>query len=178
MTTRSVASLGVFIALVTALGFALSGVPNVELMSLMTFVSGAVLGPRKGAVVGAVSMGLYSGFNPYGPALPPTFAMQVLGAAGIGVVGGLAVLGRWFERTPPGLRWPLGAALGLVLTLFYDALTNLGTAWSIGAYLDPWPILVGGITFAVWHIVWNGAFFGVGLPPMLAVLTRRRERGQ
>jgi len=176
MSPSSIASLGVFIALVAGLGFLLSGVPNIELMSLMTFVAGAVLGPLRGMVVGAGAMGLYSGLNPYGMAPPPTFAAQVIGAAAIGAAGGWASPGGALMRTRAAWRAPLGAAVGVALTLLYDVLTNLGTAVSMGAWRDPWPFLVGGISFGVWHIVWNGAFFGVGLPPLLGVLARRRAR--
>jgi hypothetical protein len=117
-------------------------------------------------------MGIYSGFNPYGLAPPPTFATQVIGAAGIGAVGGW-VGGR--ERAGGGVVGvALGAALGILLTLAYDVLTNYGTAVSIGAAMDPWPVIAGGIAFSALHIVWNGVFFAVGLPALLAVLRRRR----
>ncbi len=174
MTSRSVASLGIFAALVAAVGFALSGVPNVELMSLMIFVAGAVLGPGHGALVGVVGMGIYSGFNPYGLAPPPTFLSQLLGAAGIGAAGGWLAHG---DRLGRGARAAaIGAGLGAVLTLAYDVVTNLGTALTMGAALDPWPIVWGGVVFSVLHIVWNTIFFAIGLPALLAVRRRREAR--
>jgi len=177
MSSRSVASLGVFIALVAAVGFGLSGVPNIELMSLITFASGALLGPLRGAFVGGAAMAIYSGFNPYGMAPPPTFAMQVLGAAFIGAGGGVAAPGGRLVRLPAAGRAAAGVLLGVGLTLLYDLLTNLGTAWAMGAWRDPWPFVAGGISFGIWHVVWNGVFFGVGLPPLLGVVERRRARG-
>jgi hypothetical protein len=177
MSSRSVSSLGVFTALVAALGFALSGVPNVELMTLSTFVSGALLGAIRGAIVGAGAIAIYSSFNPYGPAPPPVFVMQVLGYAFVGVVGGVvagrAVASRRLE-TFTGAA--LGAVLGFGVTLVYDVITNLGTAWSMGVYLDPGPIVWGGLAFALWHMVWNAAFFAICAPPLLAAVRRRKVR--
>lgn len=162
MSTRSVAVVALLAALVAALGFVLSGVPNVELASLGAFVSGAAVGSRRGAAVGGLGMALYSALNPYGAAPPPTFAAQVAGGALFGAAGGRA------SSSSPIL---LGA-LGLVLTLAYDGLTNLGTAFSIGAGRDPWPVLVSGWVFGAWHAAWNVAFFAVLGPPLLAAIRR------
>jgi hypothetical protein len=173
MSSRSVASLGVFTALVAALGFLLAGVPNVELMTLGAFVSGALLGAIRGAIVGAAAMGIYSSLNPYGIAPPPVFATQVAGLALVGAAGGALrerVTGR---RTGTVAAVALGAVLGFGLTLLYDVLTNLGTAWSLGAYRDPRPILWGGLAFAVWHMVGNAVIFAACAPPLFAALRRR-----
>jgi hypothetical protein len=166
MSSRSVATIGMFAALVAALGYLLSGVPNVELITLGIFVSGALVGTAGGAGVGACGMAIYSGFNPYGIAPPPTFATQVAGAAGIGAAGGLLA---------GSVRGPLaGAAVGFLLTFGYDVLTNLGTAWSTG--LDVVPVMIGGITFGVWHMLSNAVLFALAGPPLLATLRRRRAR--
>ena len=69
-----------------------------------------------------------------------------------------------------------GNGIGLSLTLLYDVLTNLGTAWSLGAYRNPFPVLWGGLVFGAWHMVWNAALFAVGCPALLGVLRRREAR--
>ncbi len=175
MSTRTIAAVALFAALVAALGFLLAGIPNVELVSLASFASGAALGPRGGAAAGALGLALYSGLNPYGAAPPPTYLSQVAGGAMLGAAGAFVA-----ARARANPRWNgpilLGAA-GLILTLAYDGLTNYGTAVSIGAAADPWPVLWGGWAFGVWHTVWNVGFFaGLG-PPLLAALARRRLAG-
>jgi hypothetical protein len=174
MSTRSVATLGMLTALVAALGFLLSGVPNIELMTLATFVTGALLGAARGAAVGAGAMAIFSGFNPYGMAPPPVYAMQVAGFAGIGAAGG--ALGGRVDLLRPGAagRIAAGGATGFLLAVAYGALTNLGTAWAAG--LDVWPTMIGGIAFGIWHAVWNAVVFAAAGPPLLAALRRRRER--
>lgn len=174
MSSRSVASLAIFVALVAAVGFALSGVPNVELMSLLTFASGAVLGPARGAFCGAAAMAFYSGFNPYGVAPPPTFATQLVGAAILGGVGGLATRGDWFGRLHLAKQVAVGAVLGAGLTLIYDVVTNFGVAWSMGAWNDPWPFIVAGLLFSLLHLGSNAVLFAIGLPPLLGVVRRRK----
>ena len=122
------------------------------------------------------AIAIYSTFNPYGIAPPPVFAMQLVGYGLIGLAGG-AVAG-WIaaRRLPAFVGAALGVVVGLALTLVYDVLTNLGTAWSMGAYRDPWPVVGAGLAFAVWHLVWNAVFFAVCAPPLLAALRRRRAQ--
>jgi hypothetical protein len=175
LSPRSVATLGVLIALVAGLGHALAAVPNVELMGLSTFVCGALLGPWRGGCVGGGAMALYSLSSPWGVAPPPVFACQVLGLALFGVFGGLAF--RKFSasaRTRSPRTWLAPAAAGFVLTLIYDVLTNLGVAWAMGTLREPLPVVGAGLAFGAWHLVWNTALFAVGAPALLFALRRRR----
>lgn len=182
MSTRSIAIVALLAALVAALGFLLAGIPNVELVSLASFASGAAAGARCGAAAGALGLALYSGLNPYGAAPPPTFVSQVLGGALLGLAGAWVAARARADAgpKPAARRWDgpilLGAA-GLILTLAYDGLTNYGTAVAIGAAADPWPVLAGGWAFGVWHTVWNVGFFATLGPPLLAALARRRLLG-
>lgn len=172
---RSVATLGVLIALVAGLGHALAAVPNVELMGLSTFVCGALLGPWRGGCVGCGAMAIYSLSSPWGIAPPPVFAGQLLGLTLFGVVGGLAF--RAFPATGQARSlqtWLRPAAAGFVLTVIYDVLTNLGVAWTLGMLREPLYVIGAGLAFGLWHLAWNTALFAVGAPPLLLALRRRR----
>ena len=81
----------VLIALSVTLGLLLVAVPNVEGVSAVSFFSGAILGAGGGALVGTVSMGLFSILNPLGPAAFPVFLGQVAGMALMGCAGALWV---------------------------------------------------------------------------------------
>ena len=61
-------------------------IPNFEVLTLVVFCSGVLLGARDGALVGGITMLVYSLLNPYGPAHPVVTAAQVAG----NVVSGLA----------------------------------------------------------------------------------------
>ncbi|MFH1313972.1 MAG: hypothetical protein ABIJ00_12210 [Candidatus Eisenbacteria bacterium] len=159
MLTRFSAA-AVLIAAAIALGYLLSGVPNVEGMSAVTFLAGCLLGAGAGALVGAVSIALFSVLNPLGPALPHVLAAQVAGMSLVGVSGDL------WRRLAAFVPRPeiLAAGLGALLTVVYGVLADYGFAVSMGRWKDPWPVIIAGIPFSTVHIISNAViFFGVSL---------------
>ncbi len=68
----------IFAATAAGLGFALVFVPNVELITIVIFLSGLTLGPMWGGLVGITSEAVYSGMNPLGSGLafPPLFSLR------------------------------------------------------------------------------------------------------
>ena len=147
-------------------------IPNFESLTLVAFCAGVLLGARDGAVVGATTMLLYTLLNPYGPAPPLVMLAQVLG----NLVAGLG--GAAFARVS-GPRWSIrGRAVALavaavVLTAFYDLVTNVATGLVFGQ-MRYW--LVAGIPFSLWHIGFNAALFAALGTPLTAVLARYGER--
>lgn len=149
----------VLIALGVALGLLLFAVPNVEGISAVSFFAGAILGAGGGALVGALTMSLFSLLNPLGPAPFPVFAAQVAGMSVIGCSGAL-----WVSLVRgPARAGLLAGVFGGVLTCIYDVITNYGIAVSMGRYDDPLPVIAAGIPFSVMHIVANVLIFaGIG----------------
>ena len=164
-------------AVAASLGFALSGLPNVELVTLVVFVSGFLLGPLFGAGVGAGAATALSLFNPLGAALPPLVAAQALGQGLTGLCGGIA--GPALARVPAGVVARVAAgATGLALTLFYDILTNVGAYVTIADQKSIEGLVkfvAAGIVFVGIHIGWNTALFAVALGAVLRALQRQRE---
>jgi uncharacterized membrane protein len=144
------------IALAFDLGYLLAGIPNVEAISAVSFFSGYLLGARSGAIVGAVSIFLFSVFNPFGATFPAVLAAQTLGMALIGCSGRL-----WKQlavRVPkPELT---AACFGAVLTLVYSVLADYGLAVSMGRWREPLQVIAAGIPFSIVHIVSNALIFG------------------
>ena len=165
---------GVIIALAVALGYAFALVPNVELVTLTLTFGGYLLGAGWGAIVGALGFGLYSALSPYGIAPPPVFAAQIIGGAVIGFSG--VLLRKAFK---PGAKTAVkvlfAVITGLVVTFIYDILTNLGSYIAISSKATFVPFIIGGIGFAVVHILANGAIFAV-LFPILVSLSRLTNR--
>jgi uncharacterized membrane protein len=144
------------IALAFDLGYLLAGIPNVEAISAVSFFSGYLLGARSGTVVGAVSIFLFSVFNPFGMTFPAVLAAQTLGMALIGCSGRLwKRLATWVPR--PELS---AACFGAVLTLVYSVLADYGLAISMGRWREPLPVIAAGIPFSIIHIVSNALIFG------------------
>jgi uncharacterized membrane protein len=131
-----------------------------------------LLGVRDGLLVGAVAELIFSVLNPYGAVHPFVTATQVTGMIVPGIAGGVAAHARVPELPIP-LRAMALAAIGAVLAVFFDFVTNLGTGLvygQIGA------TLIGGIPFALWHLFWNVVLFAVLGTPLVAVFAHYRAR--
>jgi hypothetical protein len=167
--------LGLFVGTAVGAGYLLAGVPNVELMTIVIALCGAVVGARRGFAAGILAAAVFSLGSPYGLPVPLLLVAQALGlgAAGLlGAWGGNRVLSCRFKgHHLAALSW--AAATGLGSTLIYDLLTNLAI---IGAFeLDPLVILAGAVPFALVHVGSNTAIFAVLMPlllPRLAGLNR------
>jgi hypothetical protein len=145
-------------------------VPNLELVTLAAFASGALLGARDGAGVAGLTMLLYSVLNPYGVAPPLVTGAQVVGEALVGATGGWT---SGWSRAPVAVRAALLGLVGALLTLVYDAITNAATGLTFGQMRVT---LMGGIPFALWHIATNTALFAALGPALVSVLARYRAR--
>lgn len=167
---RALIRAALFTALSVALGFLLAAVPNVELMSLSVFLGGVFCGARIGSLVGVLSEAFFSLLNPLGPPLPPLLVAQLAGFALIGFAGG--VLG---PRLAPGRAGAIvvSALAGLVLTLVYDALTNVATAVialgprKLGEGVGG--VFIAGALFMAIHAGVNTAVFAAAVLPVMKV---------
>jgi hypothetical protein len=157
-----------FTALSVALGFLLAEIPNVELMTLTVFMAGLFCGARLGSVVGALSILFYSLLNPLGPAPAPLLAAQVAGFVVIGAAGGL--VGPRIKAAR-GSGVVASAAAGFVVTLVYDVLTTLATAFiALGAGRfgeGLGGIFLAGALFIAWHVGTNTAVFALTVFPLM-----------
>jgi hypothetical protein len=156
-----------FAALMVATGWALAMVPNVELITALAFVAGTALGPRRGALIGAGGMFLFSATNPVGSGLafPLLLGSQMVSLSMTGFLGGLlAKLPlRHLERLPG--RFML-AGMGLLITLFYDGLTSVSFPLFSGAGArEILAVLVSGLAFTITHQVSNAII----LPRMVGI---------
>ena len=147
-------------------------IPNFELMTLVVFLSGVLLGARWGAMVGAVSMLAYSVLNPYGPAHPVITLSQMIGELAPGPAG--AVLAASGLPGRPALQRMLVLAVtGAVLTVCFDLITNVATGLLFGQIRAT---LIGGLPFALLHVGSNVALFALLGTPLIAVFARYRAR--
>jgi uncharacterized membrane protein len=147
-------------------------IPNFELLTLVVFCSGVLLGVRDGMLVGAITELIYSVLNPYGAVHPLVTVSQVLGMMAAGLAGGLSArLG--VASFPAPVRLATLVAIAAVVTIFFDLITNLATAVLFGQIV---PTLIGGVPFALWHLFWNIVLFAVLGTPLIAVFSRYRAR--
>src|SRR5262245_33147577 len=109
----------------------------VEIFSVAVFLSGALVGARWGVWVGATARLVFSLGNPLGPPHPWVLLAQVVGAAWIGALGGVA--GRWLLPGPGAGILSKAARTGVLVaaavlgTLGYDGVTNVAQGVVFGS---------------------------------------------
>jgi len=162
----------IFSAVAIGMGFSLMLMPNIELITVVVFLSGLYLGIWWGGLVGMTSMAIYSGMNPMGSGLsfPPLFAMQIIGMSLTGIIGGLVRPFFFVKQFNVFLISSL-AILGFTVTLIYDMLTLI--AYPIAAGLGFSGILaalIKGLGFTLLHEISNAIVFVVSIPRVVKLL--------
>ena len=172
MELNNLVRAAIFCALAIGMGFSLMLVPNIELITVIIFTSGLMLGWRWGALVGGTAIFIYSGLNPMGSGLsfPPLFFMQILGMAITGFTGGL--FSRFFlEKETNIFSLITLGLLGFICTLIYDFLTLISYPLSAGLGLSGMiAALVKGIGFTLLHEISNTIVFVVTIPKVIKYL--------
>jgi hypothetical protein len=175
-STKKIAKMGVFTALPIVLKIPILQIPNVEFFSFVVFTSGFLLGIIEGGIVGALSISIYTIFNPYGlPPLPIGIA-QVLSMIFIGILGGLIfkmVRLRRIKKINSSIFIWMGIT-GFSVTLLYDIMTNLGVVIVTGQFI---PIMIAAIPFTLIHLLSNTLIF-ILLTPLLFRLARLEKGGE
>jgi len=166
LSTRQLGFVAVMTGLSVASNYLMLSIPNVKFMDLLVFVSGYVMGPFVGVLVGSFTWLVYGTLNPYGFSLPILFATMA-GEGLYGLVGGLSPKlqlldprsssisseGFWVSNIKFGF-------LGFLLTFVYDLFTNV-----VSGLLAGIPIvaaIIFGVPFALAHEVSNLFFFFFG----------------
>ena len=174
MAPNNLVSGAIFCAVAVAMGFSLMLIPNIELITVVVFLSGLYLGIRWGGLVGFTSMAIYSGMNPMGSGLifPPLFAMQIIGMSLVGIIGGI-VRPFFFVKHYNAFLLVSLSILGFTVTLIYDMLTLL--AYPIAAGLG-FPgllaALIKGLGFTLIHEISNAIIFIVSVPKVVKFLIK------
>ena len=191
-STGKLAKMGITVALAIALKLPILSVPNVEFFTFIVFCAGFLFGITEGAIVGGLSMSLYTTFNPYGLAPLPIAFSQVFSMILIGISGGMTFKSNIICRDRPfpplagsalgmtglpraGLKtcpYIIMGILAIVFTLIYDLLTNFAVAYILGSFI---PVMVAAIPFSLIHIASNLAIFVV-LTPVLLKLAKMENR--
>ena len=175
-----------FILAILASNFALASQPNVKLFDLMVFAAGFTLGFRRGALVAAGAWLAYGTFNPWGaagPLLLATLMMSEFMYALAGAAMRLLISPKQLSIIPG--RWSiLLAAVALVSTLAYDAVTNAytGIVWAQmtgGFEYKRWILIAlfnpGALLFSAYHVGSNIIFFALVGPALVKGVERAKR---
>jgi len=165
-------------ALSVDLGYMLVYLPNIELFTLMIFLSGFILGKRDGAIVGFFSSFIFVFFNPYGVSPLPLFAYQIGHYCLVGILGGITsnYLNKkdFFKPEEDVYVFPVllvFAIIGAVITFVYDILSTLIGAIAIFGTLETfWITYIIGLPFTTVHLIGNTLGFIFILPGLIQLL--------
>ena len=162
----------IFSAVAIGMGFSLMLIPNIELITVVVFLSGLYLGIWWGGLVGMTTMAIYSGMNPMGSGLsfPPLFAMQIIGMSLTGIIGGLVRPFFFVKQFNVFLISSL-AILGFTVTLIYDMLTLIAYPIAAGlGFSGMLAALIKGLGFTLLHEISNAIVFVVSIPRIIKLL--------
>ena len=121
-----------FTALAIVLGYAMAYIPNIEVFTLMIFLSGFIMSKKEGAIIGLLSAFIFTFFNPFGPSPPPLFIYQLIHYSLTGISGALTkdfMLNRKFFKPKEDLYvyqvMVIFGVVGGILTFLFDILSTL-----------------------------------------------------
>jgi len=167
-----VSRIALFAALIYVLSWLTAWLPNVNLIFFVVFSAGFLWGALPGALTGAVGMGLWTSFNPYGPAMFPIAAAQVIGA-GLGGLVGAGFRAAGTHRLRPIARSAALIAAAVISTLVFYLPVSAADAWMFGPF---WPRFAGGMVWSGWSLVSNAVIFPLLFGVTLHLFARERER--
>lgn len=161
--TRYVSITAIMTALALIGLYAFVAIPNIELGTVVFFVTAMVFGLEMGLGCMFIAAFLYGLLNPWGGLIPQIWICQVLGWLVIVIVGSLVgqpgPKSKTLQHSKSGFF-----ILGAFLTIYFDALTNLG--YSLATGVPYAAALILGLPFMIVHVVSNAVLFGVAIPPM------------
>ncbi|MHA1478494.1 MAG: hypothetical protein ACTSPU_09875, partial [Promethearchaeota archaeon] len=172
--------IGTFTALAIVLGYTLAYIPNIEVFTLMIFLSGFIMNKKEGAIIGLLSASIFTFFNPLGPSPPPLFIYQLIHYSTTGVLGGLTKdflrNKEYFKPTEDLYLFRimlLFGFLGAIITFIFDILSTLFGGFTVSITIDYFiTAYLLGIVFTTVHLIGNVLVFVFLLPGLIQVIMK------
>ncbi len=170
-TARFISRIAMFSALCYVLAWLCFYLPNFNLIFFVVFTAGFLWGPSAGVTVGMIGMGMWTMFNPFGPADPAIMLAQVFGMSISGVVGALfRAYGRWEKAGWQRITKLVLASL--ICTVMFFLPVSIADAW---VYQPFWPRLISGIIWSLWSVLSNAIVFPLLFSVTLRLYSRERS---
>ncbi len=170
---RLLTRIALFAALCYVTSLATLALPNVKLLFFVVFAAGFLWGIVPGMLVGIIGVGLWTFFNPFGPAGLPISLAQMGGGALCGLVGALFFYLPWEKMSRLVLSLLLIAA-SLTVTLLFFVPVNLLDAWLFGPF---WPRFWMSMSWSLFSIGANALIFPLLFPAVKLLYERECSHG-
>ncbi|MEE9377964.1 MAG: hypothetical protein V3V33_08005, partial [Candidatus Lokiarchaeia archaeon] len=158
----------------------LAYIPNIELFTLMIFLSGFILGKRDGMIIGLLSSFIFCFFNPFGASPLPLLAFQLTHYSITGLIGALAgdLLSKKisFESNDDLYKLTIMIIFGIIgalITVSFQIFSSLVDVLSYFGTIDEFvPYFLTGIIFTAIHIIGNTLGFIFILPGLIQLIKK------
>jgi len=178
--TFRISLIATFTALAIVLGYAMAYIPNIEVFTLMIFLSGFIMSKKEGAIIGLLSASIFTFFNPFGPSPPPLFIYQLIHYSLTGISGGLAkdfMVNRKFFKPKEDLYvyqvMIIFGVIGGILTFLFDILSTLLGGFTVSTSIDYFiASYLFGIVFTTVHLIGNILVFVFLLPGLIQIILK------
>jgi uncharacterized membrane protein len=175
-----IALVGTFSALAIVIGFWLAHIPNIELFTLIIFLSGFILGKRDGMIVGFLSSLIFTLLNPIGASPLPLLAFQLFYYTLVGLLGAFTknLLVKRKIFSPDGDLYKIQILLilgtiGALMTIFFQFFSSIMDALIyLGSLNQFWLYFLRGIPFTAIHIIGNMLGFIFILPGLIQLINK------
>jgi uncharacterized membrane protein len=178
--TFRIALIGTFTALSIVLGYLMAYIPNIEVFTMMIFLSGFIMSEKEGAIIGLLSASIFAFFNPLGPSPPPLFIYQLIHYSLTGILGGLT---KDFLRNKEYFKPKkdlyifrillLFGSMGAIITFIFDILSTLFGGFVVSVTIDYFiATYLLGIVFTTIHLVGNVLIFIFLLPGLIQLIMK------
>jgi len=173
---RKIAETGIFLALFLGLAYAFSYVPNLEYITAIAFLSGLLLGWKRGLFVAIIGETVFSIANPFGSSLafPTLLAAQLISFAVFALTGAAyrIFIPKLIEKKPGLCAFLFGLA-GFLLTIFYNVMTTLFYAIPSGfTFEQTIASIISGVPFYLINMIANTISFSVLITLILKYVSK------
>jgi uncharacterized membrane protein len=175
-----IALISIFSALTVVLGYLLAYIPNIELFTLLIFLSGFVMGKHDGSITGLLSSAIFTFFNPLGASPLPLFIYQLIHYSLTGYSGGLTrkyLNQKNYFRPREDLYnlrvLILFGLIGGIITFVYDILSTLFGGIIVSFTIEYFMIsYISGVFFTTAHLIGNILGFSLILPGLIQIILK------
>lgn len=180
LSPLSISFISIFTAITIVLGYLMAYIPNIEVFTMMIFLSGFIMSKKEGAIIGLLSSSIFTFFNPLGPSPPPLFLYQLFHYTMTGVLGGLTkdYLRRkeYFKPSEDMYVFRillLFGFLGAIITFIFDILSTLFGGFVVSVTIDYFvATYLLGIVFTSIHLIGNVLIFTFLLPGLIQIIVK------
>lgn len=167
--SRQIAIVSNMTALALLGNYSLVAIPNVELASVVIFITAYVFNLTMGVWCAILTSIIFASFNPWGPFIPQIWVTQLIGWVYVAIAGGLMnnnssdIDGK---SAGPTEFFVIGAFLAIV----FDLVTNIG--YSLVFNVPYVLTIMFGLPFMVVHVISNATFMALIIPKIEPILKR------